>query len=228
MSRCYLHGLIPAATPQRTDVPPHRLVVAGPVAGIVTEGPDRLDVAEDTVAAVLAHDRLLSGYLACGPVLPVRFGTAFSSAAAVVTQLATDAQTAAGQLAALAGAAEYGLVVDAPEHGMPQETPEPSGGRAFLIQRRNQREAARLRAQDRRAALDRLAAAASGLARRSAAHPPRAPRVMQLALLMEPGAEAELRAVLAAWQAGSHGLPARLDGPFPAYSFCDPKETCPG
>ncbi len=228
MSTCYLHGIVPAAARQRTDLPPHVLVAAGPVAGIVTEGPDRLDLADDTIAAVLAHDRLLSGYLSDGPVLPVRFGTAFSSAAAVAAELAADAGTAAMQLAGLAGSAEYGLVVEAPAELPPEQPPEASGGRAFLIQRRNQREAARLRTERRHAALDRLAASAARLARRSAAQSPRPPRLMQLALLMDPAAEAELRAILEDWQAGPHGLPARLDGPFPAYSFCRTQEACPG
>ena len=230
MSTLYLHGIVPAGTGAIAHLPAHRLVAAGTVAGIATSGPAGFASEAETVAAVLAHDRLLAGYLARGPVLPVRFGTAFSSSAAVAERLATGAAEATRHLAALDGAAEYGLVVEAaplPARSDPRPDPAPTGGRAFLMQRRDRRDAAHLLATGRKAALGRLAAAAAQLSRRSLPRPPRPPRLMALALLMEPAAEAELRALLEVWQADLPDLTARLDGPFPAYSFSGHEEVHP-
>ncbi|WP_260350255.1 GvpL/GvpF family gas vesicle protein [Alloyangia mangrovi] len=217
MSVLHLHGLVPAGQPA-AGAPLHRRFRIGPMTAIVTEGA-RTTMQDAALDSVLAHDRLLSCYLASGPVLPVRFGTCFSGPRALQEALAERLAPCTARLEALRGHAEYALTVEPGDAVQSiNAAPNPETGREFLKLRKIRRDR-RLKASEAQSqALRALFLRAEDLAAEAEPRPARPPRRSELALLMTPATAAQLRQTLPGWCA-DHGLIARLAGPFPPYSF---------
>ncbi len=89
--------------------------------------------------AVLHHDRVLQAVFQQTPILPLRFGTQFISAAALVAHLIAESDTYLATLTRLAGKAEYTLKCHPQE--LPGDTIEgmasvaPSGRDYFLAKK---------------------------------------------------------------------------------------------
>lgn len=220
-----LHGLVPSGDIARratrtADAPPHDLVPLGPVVALVSEMAEQLEDETASLSALLAHDVLLGGYLSCGPVLPVRFGTFFSDVAALTAALSQQAGQLATRLAALEGLAEYALAVEGDKPVTQPVEARTASGRDFLLARKAARDAKARKVQTRDDHLRRLHDSASAAAENSDLRPPHPSRLMSLSLLMSPDQAESLRASLSGWMRDS-GLNARLTGPFPAYSFAD-------
>jgi len=219
----FCHGIVPAGTPPVLGVPAHERVAAGNLAALVS--PFRpLDTEAECISCALMHDAILAGYLAVGPVLPIRFGTCFSGPDAVMGQLEAHDTPMLGQLSALNGLAEYGLTVDNSGHE-PSADRGASGlhsGRAYLEARRHQRDARQIRRAVHARALEQLSRLAAGLSHSQVPGPAKENglRCMSLSLLLDREAARKLSQALPAWQADVLGLQARLCGPWPPYSFC--------
>jgi len=111
MTALILHGLVPADTEPPEGAPPHERIPAGRLVGLATACPHRGpgDAPDAAMSAILAHNALLAAFAAAGDVLPVRYGTAFSSRAALAAHLAEHEGDYVSAVAPIAGAREWGV-----------------------------------------------------------------------------------------------------------------------
>ena len=220
MSPIFLHGLIPSETGYVADAPAHLHVALGPVTALVSTCPEPPADEQASIDAILLHDRLLNGYLAEGPVLPVRFGTCFTDMHRLGMSLSAKAAALRSSLDELTGLAEYALSVETESTETAAEPPGPEAlsGRTFLKARKALRDRQDASAADREHRLRFFHHMAISLAKDSDLRPPRPPRLMSLSLLMDSLSAHRLRNVLAE---SATGFTAQLTGPFPAYSFAD-------
>jgi hypothetical protein len=222
-----LHGLVPKETPHRAGSPAHNIIGCSDFDALASPAPPGLDDLPPDMLADLAlhHNAVLLAYCTDGPVLPLRFGTAFSSATAAAEHLH---HAAAGHLRALRitgtfreYAIRLSVLADPPE---PAQI-EPKSGRDFLSRGRQVRDHRRTLA-DRRTAL--ALQLLSGLRDVSwqirAAGAPKPDRLLDATLLLPPARLPALIALSgrAGPEATALGLDLHLSGPWPAYSF-DPE-----
>lgn len=103
--------LTPLTLPQgMTDVV--QITAAGHLAAVIEPAVDLDRLQQDDtllVQAVLAHDRVLRSLFLQATILPLRFGTTFSSLPGLLTHLEAHQATYLRQLAQLDGQAEYTL-----------------------------------------------------------------------------------------------------------------------
>jgi hypothetical protein len=194
--------------------------------------PDRASDAneERTVAAALRHDAILRAALTPQGVVPVRFGTLFSSENALRAALGAEAEIHMARIRRVAGACELGLVVaDIPENVPPdahvssilQASPS---GRDFLRAKRAFRDRRRDRETLRSAWLAGFVRDLTGHVRACCRREPRDGRLLDLALLV---ATADLEMIEAfvvshSRAASGMGLGLSLGRPMPPYSFAEP------
>lgn len=107
----------PLALPQGIDKDGVHLITEGRLGAIAEFGLDVSEIKEDDerlMAAVLQHDHLLSQVFSQTVLLPLRFGTQFTSEASLKNYLQTHQTSYLERLASLVGKAEY-LVKLAPK-----------------------------------------------------------------------------------------------------------------
>lgn len=215
----FLHGI--AAPGPAPEAPPHHVFAMGSFLALASQAPEETETPEAMAEIALRHNEILVAWCHRGPVLPLRFGTVFSSAPALQTHLAQEAQRLDAALQALGDAQEYVLRLRVA--GDPVLPVEPlDSGRAFLARGRQARDLRR-DLGDKRLALARLLLEeAAPLARQTGqAAAPRADRILDAALLMDRD-RAEALPSLArrhAPEARALGLDLTLTGPWPAYGF---------
>ena len=236
MSALLLHGLQCAKAPPRLHAPPHLRLPSGDLVALCTPAdPAALRAADDgqdesaLIDGALAHDRLLRACLPAGPLLPVRFGTAFSGAPALRRALHEDAPSYRRALCRIGCAWEFALRATltaeaaraaGPTDGAGERAPD---GRTFLKVRRQRRDARQRRREDRLSWAERLAARVLALAEDSAPARTEPDRLLSLSLLVERRRVAALEACIAeaTAEATRLGLVLSLVGPLPAYSFVE-------
>jgi hypothetical protein len=179
------------------------------------------------------HERLLEQLLELGPVVPMRFGSLFPSAAAVGEAVDAHREAIVESLDRVEGRVEWGLTVT----WSPPPAPHPAGetapaggapGRAYLGRRGQQ--AARAGAEAETGATIGAAVhdALHPLAAASVVHPlPGRPAsdgrraVLRASYLVGRDATDRFRsAIVAALDAAPYDLGGDLTGPWPPYSFC--------
>ncbi|HEX2027688.1 MAG TPA: GvpL/GvpF family gas vesicle protein [Nitriliruptorales bacterium] len=228
----YVYGITSVAEP---NVPPAGLI--GLVdEDIVLHGEGRLRVvasslhrsvpglehadAEQTLEAVRRHDDVLVRLSRTWPVLPVRFGTVLPDRDAVDQLLVDPDGRLAAMLAAVTGADEWMVRVDAE----PFDPPDPAGtldlppGQAFFVRRRWQSEA-RADARNRATTVSsELHAHLRDLARQTCLLPVREAATLARAAYLVDRDTTE--AFLAAAESIS-GVTVVVQGPLPPYRFVD-------
>lgn len=98
----------------------------------------------DLVAAILRHDQIICRLFAQTTVLPLRFGTQFSSEAALRTQLRTQADAYRRQLQILDGKAEMCLTLTPKSVDSPDLSPNLKGREYFLAKKQRLQDQAHL------------------------------------------------------------------------------------
>lgn len=226
MSALVLHGVLDRDARPAADAPPHQQIDVGALLALVstTGDPPATDACDAAVEAALAHHHLLTSYCQAADLLPIRFGTAFSSQEALGRQVAGMAAQIQAALARISGCTEYILTVTAGAVAVEAYT-EPDGGRAFLATKRRRRnDHLSLRGRRRSFIADlgeevamRVRAVAE-LDTNTAAKP-----LFRNALLVQRDAAGVLVELLRSReaQASALGLDLRLAGPGPCYSFAD-------
>jgi len=233
MADVLLHGLVLSNTAIPIDSPPHDLVVCAGITALISAAPLGVRDLEPEALAELAlgHHAILQAYCETVAVLPLRFGSVFSSVDTVRHHIRKSVDQITIALHKLEDMKEYTLRLTV----MGDPTP-PSGpaltGRDFLARGRDLRKL-RHTIADGRAALSRdLTAALHRLAVQiEPAAAARPDRVMDLAALLPAGAVASLATIAQRFgpQAQALGLDLRITGPWPAYSFKMPEpEVCNG
>ncbi|XGV95321.1 MAG: GvpL/GvpF family gas vesicle protein [Leptolyngbya sp. BL-A-14] len=107
------------------------------------------------VQAVLAHDRVIRNLFLQTTILPLRFGTSFSSLDGLQAHLNAQQQTYLSKLAQLEGKAEYTLKLmplDLPATGIAPETT----GKDYFLAKKRQYQTQQLHRQQQQAALERI------------------------------------------------------------------------
>ncbi len=232
MTSLWLHGLVVEGAATPPDAGAHRRIAAGGLVGLCTSVGQAPDTAESAVAGALAHNALLVAQASQGAILPVRYGTAFSSEVALREHLSEHADLYRATLQRIGDAREFGLrlqSVDAqPEPAFRGAPPQQETGRAFLERGRLRRDRRGEEAQRRACRADRLARVCAGEARAMVRQArSRADTLVDLALLVSRDREDALRerARAAQIEAAKDGLCLTLSGPWPPYSFADLREA---
>lgn len=176
---------------------------------------------KETLEAVRRHDEVLVKVAERRPVLPVRFGTVVPDQDAMEQLLEHRGERWAETLAAVTGADEWVIRVDAPPT---VDTPDPAAtqdltpGHAFFAKRKAQ-------AQARAAARDRAASRASevharlrGLARRFLPMPVREPATLSRGAYLVDRDNAD--SFVAAAESSSE-VTVVVQGPLPPYRFAE-------
>lgn len=212
---------------QPEGAPTHERVAVGPLVALVTPTPGDLADVEAARAAALTHDTLLATYHRTGSVLPVNFGTCFSSEDQLARALAADVAKFEARLHELSGLAEFALELEGKPAAAPAGRPTAhaqiasGSGRSYLASRA----AARQKHGDREAALGDLgvdlATTAGAFARKIVPRRARQGRPLSLSCLLSERDAARLDAALAPfrYRAAQFGIALRFKGPWPPYSF---------
>lgn len=174
-----------------------------------------------TLAAVQRHDELLTAISRSAPVLPVRFGTVLADEAAAEHLVADRGGQLARALAAVAGAGEWVVRVDAVDALPASSTDEAADltpGHAFFARKRSQTQA-RIDARAAAAAVGQaLSERLHALSRASRQLPLREPdTVLRTAYLIDSREEERLLATVDACE----GAAVTVQGPLPPYRFAD-------
>jgi hypothetical protein len=184
------------------------------------------------------HERVLEAILACGPVLPMRFGTLYPSEDAVRRVLQAHQSSIRAAIVELEGKVELGLTVTwdrghgekAPGREMAVLQPSGGAGRAYLNRREAEKVASERLATDRRDIATGLHRAIQAEAFASVVHPTRHPSqsdererdvVLRASYLVEKANRDRFEEVIVeALDAGTAcGLRGDLTGPWPPYNF---------
>lgn len=220
MSAVLLHGIVLDQAEAPADVPRHRRVRLGRLNALVSV-PNAGENEEEQLAAALSHHHLLLGYSQTSDVLPVRYGTVFSSDERLCRHLNAVEAPITTALRTLENRREYLLTValqrDAQVSNITAET-----GRGFLAAKRNQRNARTERGKQRAAFLKALMARVKELAiAAETTRPLSSERGLCVALLVNLQTAEQLHEALFHMEreASTLGLVVRLTGPGPCYSF---------
>jgi Gas vesicle synthesis protein GvpL/GvpF len=117
-----------------------RWVICGEVSALVEAGFDMKMTAlseANLLAAIVAHDRVLRSVFECMTVLPLRFGTEFTTELALAQYFKQNLSTYLQKLTALENKAEISLTLTAiapPEMTMPEQLT----GRAYFLAKKQQ------------------------------------------------------------------------------------------
>lgn len=227
MSQLALHGLaLPDCPVLAEGLPAHRLIALGDISALVSEACSDLEIAEAAERAALAHHRLVTAYHARTPILPVRFGSQFSSDDRLRDYLQPQIAGLSLALGSIAGLDEMTLSLAAaprsaaPRSAAPSDSSESGSGADWLRARQAQRDRQKNRTQARAQALGALRNALERRVTRLLAVDPDTDLAKWHLLLPRPerpGLDAWLAAQGEAFDAA--GLEVTLDGPWPPYSF---------
>lgn len=218
-----LHGLVPVGTSPRLSAATHDLIACTGFLAVTSPAPDGLhDLPPDALAALaLHHNAVLLAYCTDTAVLPMRFGTAFSSINALRHHLDPASAQHQAALQRVTRFQEYTLrlqIVSDPPVQMAQVT----SGRDFLARGRAVRDH-RLHLTERRRALAQnvLTDLRPITYQIEAVGSPKPERLLDIALLIDKPRRDELVTVAAriAGLTSALGLELTVTGPWPAYSF---------
>lgn len=221
-----LLGLVDGAA--RTPVsPPHRRVRVAPgLDALVLDTWSQAEGDHESAALdwAMAQATILSAYAARDDVLPVALGAAFSSDDALVAHLEGIAPWIATKRAALAGATEFVVAIDARD--MPTPAIDEGTGNDYLRRRKAQRDARRMLEVDRSAFATRVITALGNVGAQLA--DPRAvvrnSLVTVSALLNRSDIPAAASALEELAPEGHRlGLAVRMVGPCAPFSFVSPE-----
>lgn len=219
-----LHGLVPGHTRQRVEAPLHDLIDLGEFRVLTSAAPSQLDdlPPEGLAELALRHNAILLTYCADTAVLPLRFGTAFSTIAAASAHLRPSFAAYLRALTQTAAFREYGVRLSL--QGDPAEpvVAEPRSGRDFLNRGRLIRDHRRQLGENRMTLARQLLSDLRGLSWQiKPAGAPKPDRLLDATLLLPLAQVPTLSAMITAKaaEAGRLSLDLRLTGPWPAYSF---------
>lgn len=231
-----VHGVVRAGAALPAGAPPHSRIEVGDLLALVS--PSLLDAAADPArqaAEAVRHNDILAAYARETDVAPARFGALAAGPAAAAALIAAEAERHAAILDRVAGSVEMGArIVLAPEKSGPPPTPalsaRPADGAGYLRGVAAARDARRRAAAEQAEAVARLVADLAVKARDAAHFPPRpaadgTQRLADVALLVSRLETAALRsrALGLAESAAAAGLAIEITGPWPPYSFAEPK-----
>lgn len=221
-----LHGFVWAESRAPLPAAPHRRTQIGRLVALSSEqAPTKAqDPDEQTaLAAAFSHHKLLSAYCAEHDVLPVRFGSAFSSEGALIERVTATRGSVTAALENLADRLEFVLRVEDAKASAQSDLAQVTSGRAFLANKRDVRDAQRKRGADRKAFIERLAGAFAEVFSETLHLDPRKPAIAALAVLVDRYMQAEFWewAQRLSNEAEALGLKIAATGPGPAYSFVD-------
>jgi hypothetical protein len=214
-TRILVHGVVRGADAARLGV--ETVPFAG-LAALVSCAPEGGgDDAQRALALARRHHEILCAVAERRDVLPVRLGAVFADADALARGLAGKADLFEARLAHCAGAVEFSLVAE--ELGAPLVACDAAGRRDYL----KARAAARARPARVGAALDALEAEVVADARPVERRAAPAPRLRDLALLVQRGATQAVLNKVSRRQAdlAPMDLALALHGPWPVYSFAN-------
>lgn len=225
MSAVLLHGMAPAGTPRPSGVTLHRRLSVGGAMALATECTHTGAEPQDEtplIDAAVNHHRLLAGYSRIGDVLPVRFGTAFSSKQELAAGIARMQTPLAQDMRRVAGCVEYGLAFVPQPNAPPRSNERPARGRAFLEARQAERDWRRGLEKNRADVVgtvtERLSPVARDIQKLGAADARPMAKYALLVARSETSALVEILQALAE-DVSSVALAMRLTGPGPCYSF---------
>jgi hypothetical protein len=239
----YVYGVVPADTDNSVFEMVAgvagggvQLLSAGPLAAIAGEVPlaefgeqplrRNLENREWLESVVSAHDRVLAGALGTTPLVPLRFGTVYrgeNGVRAMLDERAAELQTALERLRDRVELGVKAFYVNAAE----ADTPRPSSGRDYLLQKQRVRDAASVaqaEVLDSVRALHEHLTSLSDDARVNAPQPAelsgrREPMLLNAAYLV--GTERQPAFADAVARHRDDRLELALTGPWPAYNFVD-------
>lgn len=220
-----LHGLIEKNAPKKPAAPAHQRVAFDSFDALIspyTLATNTEDVAPDLLsAAALMHHRILLAYCGDHAVLPMRFGSVFSSRSALKAAMAEQAESSLAALRQLGDHREYAVQLII-ESGPAKQTAQQTSGRAFLNQRQHLRDRRRDRAQSIRTFAQSLHAELDSLsAQPPHAGPPKPERALDVHVLIPKSDAQRLRALASSVlpRATELGVSLSVTGPWPAYHF---------
>ena len=230
MTALLLHGIVKRETPFPPDAPQHVRVAVGGLIALATPASASLlaDEGDPPLAEAQTHHELLSIHAAMSDVLPVRFGTIFSSEAALSDGLSRQANALQAALARLSGRVEYVMSLTLAAHrgtaAVGDDEDAEETGRGFLARKRSARDDLRERRARReaffRAVPDDLRPLIAG---QKDLDPSTHGVLAQYALLVDRAAIGPLvqKAQDVARKGAAHGVLVSLRGPGPCYAFVD-------
>ena len=218
MTKLMLSGAYHKERPVPADVPSHGRLRAGGWTGLTLTVPADLDLdsADGAADMAQAQHHLLCRYIVQGDVLPVAFGSFFSSPTAVKHHLLEHAALLSELAQRLDGMVEF--TVKLLEERNPQSSRQPSAtGVEHLRHRRFMRDASRRRGRDIRQVLNHLQ---EGIDQIAVAQKPRScGRTIDILLPRHRLSTCLQRLNPIASLATSQGVSLSLTGPYPAFSF---------
>ncbi|MEL6644561.1 MAG: GvpL/GvpF family gas vesicle protein [Pseudomonadota bacterium] len=229
MSAVMLHGVAPAGIPHPRDAIPHRRVALGALSALVTPlsaASSETEVETAQIDGAMDHHQLLTSYCRIGDVLPVRYGTAFSSERELAQELSSAQAPLTAGMKRLEGCVEYSLAfvaraLDGPEtSAVPEKTP--SRGRTYIQGRRERRDWRRSLAEARADFVADVVGRVSLLGRDAEWVEGTSGRALAKGtLLIERTNAKSMQDLLcaSAAKASSLALTIRVVGPGPCYSF---------
>lgn len=221
-----LHAIVGPEIAQNNTAPDHQIIKCDQLQAIVSR--DRVGLQCDDLPeallleAVAYHHDILLEYCTNTPLIPARFGTLFSSADAVQAAIISDGRHHVDRLHWLADKREYSLVLTVLPPAPVERSSEIENGRAFLLCKRQKRNAKQTLSQERTAFITAITEKIAGLSAYPAAqHTPAKTPLLSFNLLLAPDAVARAHQIIDQTQADahSHGISLALKGPYPAYSF---------
>jgi hypothetical protein len=190
----------------------------------------RLDDLSWVSTCAVAHERVVEHFAQAGTLVPMKLFTLFASDARAVAHIDGERERVGRLLARVEGCREWGVRIHLDERRARAAAATPAArgagtGTAFLQQKRQQQEAARLLAGRARTRADELYEALAGRAREAVRRPPPAEGgarlLLDAAFLVPEPAAAEFEADVGR---GSEvlarlGCETTLTGPWPPYNF---------
>ena len=220
-----LHGLVAKNATLPKDAPSHQIVAFETFDALISPYllPTDIDDLEADVlgAAALNHHHILLGYCAKHALLPMRFGTVFSSPAALGRAMRDKAALYDSALVALENLREYSVHLGKTNTHLEIE-PKARDGRAFLNRKQHNRDARRDMAQNQIHFAQMLVAKIEALCAQPVSKATSKPdQLLDVTTLLSPSSLTDLRHLASDVQgrAADLGLSITLKGPWPAYHF---------
>jgi len=221
----YMYAVVepPRAAPEQSglDGSPLRVVSRGELAAVVSDrGEAPLHVSEE---ALWAHERVVEGLMAGGPVLPMRFGSVLADDEAVQAMLADRQAELSAGLARVSGAVELGVrAAWDPEAAVAGGVGDPAAtgpGAAYLLGLSRSRQRAR-------ALAERLDSAVGGMCRTRVQRLLSSPSLpVSASYLVDRGGVDAFRGRIATLDAEVQEAKIICTGPWPPYSFTGAQEA---
>ena len=222
-----LHGLAGPSVVRRPGGPAHRVMRFGQLTGLVSRCPygGRLEVADAAAERVMAHHQILSLYCGEGPVLPLQFGSFFSSLHAIRERLADHEAMHLTALARLGDRQEYTLKIQ-PLQVVPSTAGEAAlSGGAFLSMRRAARDQRKAAGARQKALGEEVLKALREMAPINAQSA--ASGLLTVSVLLSQDQHPAFKTLLDHHEQRlqAEGLSLKLSGPWPPYGFSTAEST---